>query len=148
MLKQKTIRSTETTKSIGSASLPLPSTASEEMSRLQFEIVRLSTELTSCREQLNAAERRLDQSQRGRLRYKDLWSRALREVARLRADAEETTRTTLQRRDAEVEGLRERCLAINNPESSKQPHKIMGANGSPPASISQIRNELQRYVFS
>ncbi|VDD80542.1 unnamed protein product [Mesocestoides corti] len=78
----------------------------EEVRRLQFELVRVTTELTSAQGQIAATARRLDAALRGRLRYKELWTRALHEVARLRQEAENTTKHALQRREAEVEGLR------------------------------------------
>lgn len=85
----------------------------EEIRRLQLELVRLTTELTGAQGQLSSLERRLDGALRGRLRYKDLWSRALQEVTRLRQEAANATKQELQRKEAEVEGLRrEQCLLL------------------------------------
>ncbi|VDM34894.1 unnamed protein product [Hydatigera taeniaeformis] len=73
----------------------------EEIRRLQFELVRLTTELTNAQSQISTMERRLDGALRGRIRYKDLWTRALQEVTRLRQEAASATKQELQRREAE-----------------------------------------------
>ncbi|VDO10742.1 unnamed protein product [Rodentolepis nana] len=100
----------------------------EEIRRLQFELVRLTTELTNAQGQLSSLEQRLDVALHGRLRYKDLWTRALQEVTRLRQEATNATKLELQRKEAEVEELRREqnlllrtgsCMILqNNPGQS------------------------------
>lgn len=100
----------------------------EEIRRLQFELVRLTTDLTNAQSQIFSLEQRLDGALRGRLRYKDLWTRALQEVTRLRQEATNATKLELQRKEAEVEGLRKEqnlllragsCMVLqNNPGQS------------------------------
>ncbi|KAL5109842.1 hypothetical protein TcWFU_001704 [Taenia crassiceps] len=95
----------------------------EEIRRLQFELVRLTTELTSAQSHIAAMERRLDSAMHGRIRYKDLWTRALQEVTRLRQEAANATKQELQRREAEVEGLRrEQCLLLRAGDTRTCPH--------------------------
>ncbi|KAM3184222.1 hypothetical protein ACTXT7_008810 [Hymenolepis weldensis] len=100
----------------------------EEIRRLQFELVRLTTDLTNAQSHIFSLEQRLDGALRGRLRYKDLWTRALQEVTRLRQEATNATKLELQRKEAEVEGLRKEqnlllragsCMVLqNNPGQS------------------------------
>ncbi|VDK45130.1 unnamed protein product [Taenia asiatica] len=95
----------------------------EEIRRLQFELVRLTTELTNAQSQISTMERRLDSALRGRIRYKDLWTRALQEVTRLRQEAANATKQELQRREAEVEGLRrEQCLLLRAGDTRTCPY--------------------------
>ncbi|VDN11726.1 unnamed protein product [Dibothriocephalus latus] len=82
--------------------------------RLQFELVRLNTELAKTRDQLSVTERRLDQALRARARYKELWGRALNEVARLKQESEANTRQALQRKEAEIRNELERLQVIEN----------------------------------
>lgn len=95
----------------------------EEIRRLQLELVRLTTEFTNAQSQISTMERRLDSALRGRIRYKDLWARALQEVTRLRQEAANATKQELQRREAEVEGLRrEQCLLLRAGDTRTCPH--------------------------
>ncbi|KAM7537764.1 hypothetical protein Aperf_G00000076821 [Anoplocephala perfoliata] len=101
----------------------------EEIRRLQLELVRLTTELTGAQGQLSSLERRLDGALRGRLRYKDLWTRALQEVARLRQEAANATKQELQRKQAEVEGLRrEQSLLLRAGDIHNPPAQVNGGN--------------------
>lgn len=117
----------------------------EEVRKLQLELVRITTELTASQNQLSVTERRLDGALRGRMRYKELWARALHEVARLKQEAETATRNALTRREAELEGLRkeQRFLLHAGDTGSVNP----SGNTAPTtaaASLTQIRTELQR----
>ncbi len=116
----------------------------EEVRKLQLEMVRLTTELTTTQNAQSVTERRLEGALRGRLRYKELWTRALHEVARLKQDAEANTRNALQRREAEVEGLRrEQRFLLNAGDAGAS---TTPAEGTTAASLTQIRTELQRWV--
>uniref|UniRef100_A0A0X3PVH8 C2 domain-containing protein n=1 Tax=Schistocephalus solidus TaxID=70667 RepID=A0A0X3PVH8_SCHSO len=128
-------------------------TAGEEDStarRLQFELVRLNTELAKTRDQLVVTERRLDQALRARARYKELWGRALNEVARLKQEAEANTRQALQRREAEVESWRQRFLrqddGVNTAHASASaaPQRPPSGEVGQSCSLSQLRSELER----
>ena len=106
LVEQQLKTTTLATNNAKDVSDPIRSRDEEEIRRLQFELVRLTTELTSAQSQVSSMERRLDGALRGRLRYKDLWTRALQEVTQLRQEAANATKQELQRREAEVEGLR------------------------------------------
>ena len=112
----------------------------EEIRRLQFELVRLNTELTSVQGQNSSLERRLDWALRGRLRYKDLWTRALQEVTHLRQEAANATKHELQRREAEVECLRREqqhlSLRAGDTRTSTQHNPT-----DPPRSVHETSNE-------
>ncbi|BHF64829.1 hypothetical protein SprV_0200783600 [Sparganum proliferum] len=118
--------------------------------RLQLELVRLNTELAKTRDQLGVTERRLDQALRARARYKELWGRALNEVARLKQEAEANTRQALLRREAEVESWRQRFLRLDGGVTNTQtaahvpPLSPSSAGVGQPCSLPRIRNELER----
>ncbi|EUB62570.1 Centrosomal protein [Echinococcus granulosus] len=121
----------------------------EEIRRLQFELVRLTTELTNAQSQISTMERRLDGALRGRARYKDLWTRALQEVTRLRQEAANATKQELQRREAEVEGLRrEQCLLLRAGDTRACLHHDTPAQQNPadPQSLGEAASGNQEEV--
>ncbi|CDS42186.1 centrosomal protein of 120 kDa [Echinococcus multilocularis] len=121
----------------------------EEIRRLQFELVRLTTELTNAQSQISTMERRLDGALRGRARYKDLWTRALQEVTRLRQEAANATKQELQRREAEVEGLRrEQCLLLRAGDTRAFLHHDIPARQNPadPQSLGEAASGNQEEV--
>ncbi|TGZ65723.1 hypothetical protein CRM22_005731 [Opisthorchis felineus] len=96
----------------------------------QLELAKLATELAKSRETIMEARRQLEDAQRGRDRYKHLWTRALHEVARVKQEADFNARQSLARREAELEQLRMRYL---NMEEKEIMAKAAGMPESQPA---------------
>ncbi|KAF5398279.1 hypothetical protein PHET_08158 [Paragonimus heterotremus] len=88
------------------------------VSEYQLQLAQVTAELAKLRGDLVETERRLDEANRGRTRYKQLWSRALHEVARLKQEAESNTRQILAKREAELDHLRARYLNVEEKELS------------------------------
>ncbi|KAA3676481.1 centrosomal protein CEP120 [Paragonimus westermani] len=86
------------------------------VSEYQLQLAQVTAELAKLRGTLVETEKRLDEANRGRMRYKQLWSRALHEVARLKQEAESNARQTLAKREAELEHLRARYLNVEEKE--------------------------------
>ncbi|THD22107.1 Centrosomal protein of 120 kDa [Fasciola hepatica] len=108
----------------------------------QMELAKALAELATVRGTLAETERRLDEAQRGRQRYRQLWTRTLHEVARLKQDAELTARQSLARREAELEQLRLRYLGMGEKESNTQQSRETG-NEDP---LKAIREQLERFA--
>lgn len=106
----------------------------------QMELAKALAELSTVRSTLAETERRLDEAQRGRQRYRQLWTRTLHEVARLKQDAEIATRQSLARREAELEQLRLRYLAMGDKEFANQQSHQTG-DGDP---LKAVREQLER----
>ncbi|VDP78385.1 unnamed protein product [Echinostoma caproni] len=114
----------------------------------QMELAKALADLASVRGTLVDTERRLDEAQRGRQRYRQLWTRTLHEVARLKQEAEVVARQSLARREAELEQLRLRYMTMGEKECVARPSG--GVSQSGPTGVDDplrlIREQLEHFA--
>ncbi|KER29207.1 hypothetical protein T265_13426, partial [Opisthorchis viverrini] len=113
----------------------------QQQASYQLELAKLATELAKSRETIVEVRRQLEDAQRGRDRYKHLWTRALHEVARVKQEADFNARQSLAKREAELEQLRMRYL---NMEQKEIMAKAAGMPESQPTA-SQTHECVQLY---
>ncbi|KAK4473563.1 hypothetical protein MN116_002920 [Schistosoma mekongi] len=79
---------------------------SGETSSTNQEVARLTAELAVARATLSETECRLVEVERGRAKYRQLWTTSLHELAKIKQEADETTRISLAQKEAELEQLK------------------------------------------
>ncbi|VDQ16633.1 unnamed protein product [Trichobilharzia regenti] len=85
-----------------------------EASTTNHEIAQLTAELAIVRAKLSETECHLVEVERGRTRYRQLWTKSLHELARIKQEADEATRISLAQKEAELEQLRSYYMNVDD----------------------------------
>ncbi|VDO88490.1 unnamed protein product [Schistosoma mattheei] len=94
--------------------------ASNETPSINNEVARLTAELAVARATLSETECRLVEVERGRTRYRQLWTKSLHELAKVKQEADEATRISLAQKEAELEQLKSYCLNVDEKRPTSQ----------------------------
>ncbi|XP_034027224.1 centrosomal protein of 120 kDa [Thalassophryne amazonica] len=95
--------------------------------RLQSEINILSMEKVEL-------ERKLESTTKSKLRYKQEWGRALKELARFKQREEESAKLLLKKQEAEIEAMKRRCQAAEEKQVEQHAKQELDV----------LRNQLNR----
>uniref|UniRef100_A0A5K4FDL0 DUF3668 domain-containing protein n=2 Tax=Schistosoma mansoni TaxID=6183 RepID=A0A5K4FDL0_SCHMA len=93
---------------------------SGETPSINNEVARLTAELAVARATLSETECRLVEVERGRARYRQLWTKSLHELAKVKQEADEATRISLAQKEAELEQLKSYYLNVDDKRPSGQ----------------------------
>ncbi|VDO76097.1 unnamed protein product [Schistosoma margrebowiei] len=94
--------------------------ASNETPSINNEVARLTAELAVARATLSETECRLVEVERGRARYRQLWTKSLHELAKVKQEADEATRISLAQKEAELEQLKSYYLNVDEKRPTSQ----------------------------
>lgn len=94
--------------------------ASNETPSINNEVARLTAELAVARATLSETECRLVEVERGRARYRQLWTKSLHELAKVKQEADEATRISLAQKEAELEQLKSYYLNVDEKQPTSQ----------------------------
>ncbi|CAH8465321.1 unnamed protein product [Schistosoma turkestanicum] len=93
---------------------------SSETSSANNEVARLTAELAVARATLSETECRLAEVERGRARYRQLWTNSLRDLAKVKEEADEATRISLAQKEAELEQLKSYYMNVDDKRPTSQ----------------------------